>query len=309
MDFKDYYAVLGVSKKTTQDEIKKAYRKLALKFHPDKNPGDQAAEERFKEISEANEVLGDPVKRKKYDELGSNWKQYENAGPEYSYSTGSRKGRGGYYRNFQENPEDIFGGASGFSDFFESFFGSMGGSGSRGFEQEFMSGHDILPGADLAGNIPIGLQEAYHGTERIIDLGGEKIKVKIKPGAYEGLKLKVKGKGAKGRNDRHGDLYLTVNLLPDPNYERKGDDLYIDQPLDVFTALLGGKQEVDTLSGKFNIKISECTQNGKMVRLKGKGMPVYKQPGKYGDLYIKLMIKMPVALSSRQKEVLKELKC
>ncbi|MEX2593479.1 MAG: J domain-containing protein, partial [Anditalea sp.] len=308
MDFKDYYSVLGVNKTATQDEIKKAYRKQALKYHPDKNPDDKAAEERFKEISEANEVLSDPEKRRKYDELGSNWKQYENGGAGYSRASGSRRGRREYHRDFQGSPEDLFGDAGGFSEFFESFFGSMGGRNSGGFNQEFMSGNESSPGADLAGNIPIDLQEAYHGTERIIDLGGEKIKVRIKPGAYEGLRLKIKGKGAKGRNGRPGDLYLSVNVLPDPNYERKGNDLYIEQPLDVFTALLGGKQEVNTLSGKLNIKINECTQNGKKVRLKGKGMPVYNKPGQFGDLYVKLLIKIPESLSSDQKEILKKLK-
>lgn len=307
MDFKDYYSVLGVTKKSSQDEIKKAYRKLALKYHPDKNPGDKSSEDRFKEIAEANEVLGDPLKRKKYDALGSNWKQFQNEGYANSRTTGSSRGKG-YNRDFQGNPEDLFGSGNGFSDFFESFFGSMGeGQRGGGFNREYVSGYD-LPGADLTGSIPITLLEAYEGTERVIDLGGEKIKVKIKPGAYEGLKLKIKGKGAKGRNGIPGDLYLTINILPDSIYKRNGDDLYMDQPLDVFTALLGGKEEINTFSGRLNIKINECTPNGKMVRLKGKGMPVYNKSGQNGDLYVKLEIRIPASLTAAQKEALENVK-
>lgn len=298
MDFKDYYSVLGVDKKASQEEIKKAYRKLALKHHPDKNPGDKSSEERFKEIAEANEVLGDAQKRKKYDELGSNWKNYENG----SFK-GAQSNRGRRY--YQGNPEDLFGGGNGFSDFFESFFGSMG-EGNRGGQRDFRSSFD-MPGADLTGNIPISLQEAYEGTERIIDLGGEKIKVKIKPGAYEGLKLKIKGKGTKGRTGTPGDLYLTVNVIPDNLFKRNGDDLHIDQPLNVFIALLGGKEEVHTLSGKLNIKINPCTQNGKRVRLKGKGMPVYNKSGHFGDLYVKLIIQIPEMLTPEQKKALESL--
>jgi curved DNA-binding protein len=303
MDFKDYYSILGVDKKASQEEIKKAYRKLALKYHPDKNPGDKSSEERFHEIAEAHEVLGDPQKRKKYDELGSNWNKYEDGYYERSQSRGTQGGR----RYYQGNPEDLFGDGNGFSDFFESFFGSMGESTRRGGSQREYGSAFEMPGADLTGNIPISLQEAYEGTERIIDLGGEKIKVKIKPGAYEGLKLKIKGKGAKGRNGRPGDLYLTVNVLPDKLYKRNGDDLFIDQPLDVFTALLGGKEEIDTLSGKLKIKITPCTQNGKRVRLKGKGMPVYNKSGQFGDLYVKLNVRIPERLTPSQRKALESI--
>src|SRR5690606_7868311 len=164
------------------------------------------------------------------------------------------------------------------------------------------------PGEDLSGKLSISLLEAYQGTERIVDLGGEKIKVNIKPGAYNGLKLKVKGKGNKGRGGARGNLYLNIEVQDHNRFTRKGDDLYMEQPVDVFTALLGGKQEISTLSGKLNIKIQECMPNGKQVRLKGKGMPVYNQPGKFGDLYVKLTVKMPEALTAHQKEVLKTLK-
>lgn len=299
MEFKDYYAVLGVSKNASQDEIKKAYRKLALKYHPDKNPGDKAAEEKFKELGEAKEVLTDPEKRKKYDELGSNWKQYEHA--DFS---GGPFSSGGRQRDFR-SAADMFGGASGFSDFFESFFGGMAGAG--GFEQTFGGSYEPA-GADLEGEILLSISEAYHGAERIIDLGSEKIKVKIKPGAYDGLKLKIKSKGAKGRTGRAGDLYLTLKISPDVKYKRKGDDLYMDQEVDVFTALLGGTVTLQTFSGRFNIPIEECTQNGKRVRLKGKGMPVYNKAGQFGDLYVRLLIKIPDRLTPAQKDALKKLK-
>lgn len=304
MDFKDYYSVLGVDKKATKEEIKKAFRKLAVKYHPDKNPGDTSAEEKFKEVAEANEVLSDPEKRKKYDELGSNWKQYENAGQNFSGRSGSY-GQKRSQRGFEGNSEDMFGSGSGFSDFFESFFGGKGAGRSRaeGFNFGFES-----PAANLQGEIPISLYEAYHGTERIVDLGGEKIKVKVKPGAYDNLKLKVKGKGTKGRDGSRGDLYLTIKVGPLNGYEVRGNDLHIEQPLDVFTALVGGKHMVSSISGKVSIKVEECTQNGKKVRLKGKGMPVYNKAGQFGDLYITLTVKIPESLTVQEKEILEQLK-
>jgi len=319
MEYRDYYKILGVDKKASQDEIKKAYRKLAVKYHPDKNPNNDVAEDKFKEISEAHEVLSDPEKRKQYDELGANWKQYQNAGFDPARGrSGSRAGGpfggGQYHYEFQGDPSEFFGSGSGFSDFFEAFFG---GSGRRarqrtrqGFGQEFGggSGFDFgAPPSDLAGEVSISLQEAYDGTERIIDLGGEKIRVKIKPGAYDGLKLRVKGKGQKGASGKPGNLYLTVKVQPNQVYKRKGDDLYMDVPLDLFTALLGGKKEILTLSGKLKISIPEGTQNGKQLRLKGKGMPVYAGSG-HGDLYVKLNLRLPEHLTPGQKELVRKLK-
>lgn len=306
MQYQDYYKILGVAKTATADEIKKAYRKLAVKYHPDKNPGDKTAEEKFKQLNEAYEVLGDPEKRKQYDQLGANWKHYQQTGFQGS-PFGHHAGAGGaHYYQFEGDPSEIFGNA-GFSDFFEAFFGQgrkktggpFGGRSSADF---------YTPGADMAGEITISLQEAYNGTERMVDTGTEKLKVKIKPGAYEGLKLKAKGKGQKGTGGQAGDLYIVVHVQPHAVYQRRGDDLYMDLPVDVFTMMLGGRQEIITLGGKINITLPEANQNGKLLRLKGKGMPVYDKPGQYGDLYVKLQAVLPDKLTQEQKEWLRKVK-
>jgi curved DNA-binding protein len=314
MEYKDYYKILGVSKTATQDEIKKAYRKLAVKYHPDKNEGDKASEEKFKEISEAYEVLGDPEKRKKYDKLGANWKQYQESGFNGFQGAGGQGGHpgGGYYYTFEGDPSDLFGG--GFSDFFEAFFGGSGGfpggrtagrsSRNTGFGRGFDAG---IPGSDLEGDLHISLQEAYHGTSRIVKIGDEKIRVKIKPGAYDGLKMRVRGKGGKGRGGRAGDLYLTVRVEKDPVFERKGDDLYVELPVDLYTALLGGTVHVRTLDGLVKMKIPEGVKNGQLLRLKGKGMPHYDKQG-HGDLFARVKVVLPEKLTSEQKELLKKMK-
>jgi curved DNA-binding protein len=302
MAYKDYYKILGIDKQAGEKDIKKAYRKLASEFHPDKTKGNKAKEEKFKEISEAYQVLGNPEKRKQYDALGSDWEQFKQSGSSFEdfmemKQRYSQPRQGGGYE-WGSGPD--LGGAADFSDIFESIFGNRRGG--------YSGRHEGFPGADVSGEISVSLQEAYAGTERILDVGGDKIKLKIKPGAYSGLQLRAKGKGRKGSQGRAGDLYVKVRVEPHPVFERQENDLYMKAEIDLFDALLGGQLEVITLSGKVNISIKEGTQNGKMVRLKGKGMPVYAAPGRFGDLFVKLEVRLPTHLSPTQKEALRNLK-
>jgi len=310
MEYKDYYQVLGVDKKASQDEIKKAFRKLAVKYHPDKNPGDKEAENKFKLINEANEVLSDPDKRKKYDTLGENWNKYQHTDGQpggYSYGSG---GQGDFH--FEGDLNDFFsnysgeGSGSGFSDFFEAFFGnkkqgrSKAAGSSRGAAQ--------FKGQDYETEMQISLREAYDGTSRLIQLENEKLRITTKPGAYDGQVLKIKGKGGKGSAaEHHGDLYVRIRVSPDNLFQRRSDDLYKHETIDLYTAVLGGDVVIETLSGKIKIKILPGTQNDKQVRIKGKGMPVYGTSN-FGDLYIILQIKIPEQLTNEQKDLFEKLK-
>jgi len=288
MEYKDYYKVLGVDRSAKQDEIKKAYRKLAVKYHPDKNPGDKAAEEKFKEISEAYQVLGNEESRKKYDELGANWKQYENMG----YG-----GKG--YQGFEgfEGFEGFQGfGDSGFSDFFDMFFGG------RRTRTRTMKGQDLNVSIDMT------LREAYYGTQRLINVGDETIKISIKPGVKSGQTLRVKGKGGRGVNGgENGDILMKINILQDPLYQRDGDDLIRNVNIDVYTAILGGKVEIDTMKGNVSVPIKPQTQNNSMLRLKGLGMPHYGKEGN-GALLLKVQLMLPNHFSDKELELIKQAK-
>ncbi|QCW99493.1 J domain-containing protein [Aggregatimonas sangjinii] len=301
MQFRDYYNILGVGRNASDKEMKKAYRKLAAQYHPDKNEGDKASEEKFKEISEAYQVLGSSEKRKQYDALGSDWEQFQQSGATYDDFVQQRKQHTNRERkrSYEYAGGSGFDNGSGFSDFFESFFGGGGGRGRANYD---------FPGADVSGKISISLYEAYQGTERILDVDGEKIKLKIKPGAYDGLQLRAKGKGQKGSGGKSGDLYVDIHVERHSVFNRRGDNLHTDTPVDVFKAILGGKQQVETLSGKVNITIPEGTQNGKTVRLKGKGMPIYGKAGKFGDLLATINVKLPENLTVKQKELLKQVR-
>jgi curved DNA-binding protein len=306
MDYKDYYQVLGVDKKATQDEIKKTYRKLAVKYHPDKNPGNKQAEEKFKEINEAYEVLGEVEKRKKYDQLGANWRQYEQTqqGGHGSQGYGSG-GQQQYY--YQGNAEEAFG-EGGFSDFFNTFFGGAGGSGGQDPFSRF-NRQGVYKGQDYQTEASISLVEAYHGTTRLLQLESQQLRLKLKPGIADGKVLRLPGKGAAGANGgSSGDLYITVHVAEDQRYKREGDNLLAQETVDLFTAVLGGKKAVETLSGKLNVTIPPGTQSGTALRLKGKGMPVYGESGKFGDLLLTIHVSIPTQLTDEQKQQFEKLK-
>ena len=300
MEYKDYYKILGVDKSASQDEIKKSYRKLARQYHPDKNPGNKEAEEKFKLVNEANEVLGDPEKRKKYDELGQNWNRFGQAGAEYAQQQG-----GGQY-HYEGDLSDLFGnGGSGFSDFFETFFGSSSRQGTRSRTR----GRSEYVGQDYQAKLEITLDEAYHGTSRIIQVHEERLRITTKPGAYEGQVLRIKGKGAQGSSPKNrGDLYVQIHVKPHANFNRKNDDLYANLTIDLYTAVLGGDSIVNTLSGAIKVTIMAGTQNGKLIRIKGKGMPVYDRTGNFGDLYLQINVQIPEQLSKDERNLFEQLR-
>ena len=299
MEYKDYYKVLGVDKKASQEEIKKAYRKLAVKFHPDKNPGDKKAEEKFKEINEANDVLGDPEKRKKYDDLGENWQSYQQGG--FPNDFGQRGGR-------QQSRQQYSGDESQFSDFFESIFGNSSGGFGGGFSSGKGGRSRAIKGEDYQAETTITLEEAFQGTSRQINLPDQKLNMKLKPGIEEGQILRMKDKGGPGRNGGpNGDLFITIHIMPNHQFERKGDDLYFDQPLSAFTAMLGGKLSAQGLDKAVSIKIPPGTDSNKVFRLKGMGMPLYAKPEQRGDGYVRVILTVPKDISEQDKETLSKI--
>ncbi len=310
MDYKDYYQILGVGKNASQDEIKKAFRKLAVKYHPDKTKGDKDSEAKFKEVNEAYEVLGDAVKRKKYDQVGDQWKYYQQSGDAggggFDWSQfGGQPGGGGTRYTYQGDLGDIFGGA-GYSDFFETLFG--GGLGGSRRQSRGRGRTAALKGQDYSAELEIGLEEAYKGTSKIFDVGGQSIKLNIKPGIPDGQILKIPGKGTPGMNGgQPGDLLVTIRVAKYTEFERKGDDLYADLPVDLYTAVLGGKAEFTTLKGNIKISITKESSNDKLIRLPKMGMPKYGKAGEFGDLYLKLDVQTPKNLSQKEIALFKEL--
>jgi curved DNA-binding protein len=301
MDYKDYYKTLGVEKNASTDEIKKSYRKLARKYHPDVNPGDKAAEAKFKEINEANEVLTDPDKRAKYDRLGASWNSYQSGGAASGFDWGQWVS--GYDSGTYVDLNDFLRGMggqtdTGFSDFFEAIFGSMG-QAARSAPSK---------GQDYHQEIEISLDEAFKGTTRVLSIGGRRIKVKIPRGAKTGTKVRVRGEGAPGQGGASkGDLYLEVKVMPHDLFERVGDDLYAELPVDLYTAVLGGEAIVPTFRGRVKLKIPAETQSGRTFRLKGQGMPKLGDADERGDLYAKVMVQLPENLTPEEIELFEEL--
>ena len=288
MEFIDYYKILGLNKNASQEDIKKAYRKLARKHHPDLNPNDKEAHKKFQQINEANEVLGDPEKRKKYDQYGKDWlhaEQFEQARQQQRQYAGQGQSFTGDF------------GEEDFSDFFTSLFGGGRRNRQKGFK-----------GQDYEAELHLSLREAATTHQQTLTVNNKKIRITIHAGIENDQKIKLKGHGAPGVNGGPaGDLYITFKIADDPKFKRSGSDLHTTEDLDLYTAVLGGETTIDTLNGKVKLKVPPETQNGTKVRLKGKGFPVYKQEGQFGDLYVVYQIKIPTNLSAKEKELFTQL--
>ncbi len=302
MAYIDYYKVLGVDKNASESDIKKAYRKLARKYHPDLNPNNKDAEKKFKELNEANEVLSNPENRKKYDKYGEHWEHadeiekqraqqqaYGNAGGGYDFSGFGGFGGSGYDQ-------------SDYSDFFQSMFGG-GFSGASGQRRNVK-----YKGQDIQAQLHLGLRDVYTTQKHTINVNGKKIRITIPAGVQDGQTIRVKGLGGPGVNGGpKGDLYITFKIDNDSQFKRVGNDLYTKADIDLTTAVLGGETMVDTMTGKVKLKVKPGTQCDTKVRLKGKGFPIYKQEGKFGDLYVTFKVKIPTNLTAQQKELFEQL--
>lgn len=293
MEFIDYYKILGVNKDASADAIKKAYRKLARKYHPDLNPNDAEAERKFKEINEANEVLGNAENRKKYDKYGKDWAHAE----AFEQAQQQRRSQGRQqqesYGRFSE---------SDFSDFFESMFGGGETFGTRGRSVRFR-------GQDYHTELQLDLKEVYKTHKRTLTVNGKNIRLTIPAGVKNGLEIKIKGQGGEGVNGGpNGDLYIRFSIVNTTKFKLDNHDLYATADLDLYTAVLGGEIIIDTFDGKAKIPVKPETQNGTKVKLKGKGFPVYKKEGQFGDLYVTYQVKLPTNLTASEKELFAELK-
>jgi curved DNA-binding protein len=301
VEYKDYYKIIGLEKSASKDELKKQYRKLARKYHPDVNTTDKNAEARFAEISEAYEVLSNEEKRQKYDTLGSDWERYTNTPhtdsfdwSKYAYAQARQE------KNAGVQWEDIFGPQSGNSDFFSSIFGQESGT-RRGTRS---AGH----GSDLRAELAISLEDAYTGGVKIIAVGNRNIRLRLKPGIWDNQTIKVAGKGSPGFNGiPNGDLYLSFAIRPHKDYRLEGVDLFRDLPLSVYSAMLGATIQLHTISGSFLVTIRPETKQGTVLKLKAKGFPVYGKPEKQGDLYLRVMLNFPEKLTSYEKKLWREL--
>jgi len=298
MASKDFYKILGIEKNATSEDIKKAYRKLALQYHPDKNKGDKIAEEKFKAVNEANSVLIDPEKRKLYDQYGENWEQVQQGGP-----AGSRQGgQAGRQRGTRQQPPFSFDASDfendeRFEDLFSQFFGgSMGGQGR---------GPRVRNGGNLEAEVQVSLEDAFAGMSKMIGIGAEEqYRLTLKKGVRDGQQFRLRGKGQPGTNGgKAGDLLLNIRIAPHPRYTRTGNDLRCKQSVEVVTAVLGGKTRVQTMHGEKIMTLQPGTQNGAVLRMRGLGMPVYDTLEKYGDLYVEIAVEIPRELSAKEREL------
>jgi curved DNA-binding protein len=305
MDFKDYYKIIGVERNASSEEIQRAFRTLAKRYHPDKNPGNKEAEARFKEITEANEVLSDPEKRRKYDAMGSEWSSFrQNEHGDYAdwYNRYGEKFRGGDYSTYPGGGEDIFEHFGGFSDFFEEFFGQETFSGGKARQRR-------QRGSDYETEMHISLQEAAKGSERIVTLNGKKLRIRIRPGAVDGEKLRLRGQGGAGTGgEKNGDLQITIRIDPHPLYERHNntDNVVFNLDVDLYTAILGGQKIIRTIDGRMvKISIPRESDTGSVLRLKGMGLP--RKNFGTGDLLVRLNVHTPRNLEPREVELFKQL--
>ncbi|RDC57530.1 J domain-containing protein [Pedobacter chinensis] len=296
MDYIDYYKILDLKKDASTEDIKKAYRKLARKHHPDLNPNNEEANKKFQQINEANEVLSDPEKRKKYDKYGKDWQHadqldaQEQQRRQYQSQGGGGFGGGNYSGNF---------GSDDFSDFFSSMFGGGGGRSGR---------NSPFKGQDYNADLQLNLLDAYTTHKQTLTVNGKQVRITIPAGVENAQKIKLPGYGEPGvNNGPPGDLYIKFNITDHPRFKRKGNDIYIHEEIDLYTAILGGEKIVETLNGKVKLKIPEGTQPDTTLRLKGKGFPIYKKENQFGDLYIKWQVKLPTNLNAEQKELFEKL--
>jgi curved DNA-binding protein len=323
MEYKDYYKTMGVSKTADQEEIKKAFRKLARQYHPDLNPGDKRSEEKFKELNEAYEVLSDPEKRKKYDQFGASWQQYGGRPEDFDWSRWrAQPGGGNYTRSVTpEEMEKIFGGMGsamggdmgslgGFSDFFEMLFGALGrrGTGSAGPERQRRA--QVTRGRDSEHSVQITLEDAYRGTTVSLQWeDGRKLEARIPPGVKSGSKIRLSGQGENApAGGQAGDLYLKIEVLPHAAFTCDGDDLKVNVPVDLYTAVLGGQITVPTMERPVELTIPPETANGKVFRLRGLGMPHLKNAEEHGNLYATVQIQLPKGISPQEKELFEKLR-
>ncbi|WP_321827299.1 J domain-containing protein [Maribacter dokdonensis] len=295
MEFIDYYKILELDKTATQADIKKAYRKLARKLHPDLNPNDKSAQEKFQRVNEANEVLSDPEKRKKYDQYGKDWEHAEAFEEAKKNQRRSNSNTNRTYTNYSGQQED-------FSDFFESMFGGGGFGGStRQRTSQFK-------GQDLNATLNLNMTDILQEQKQTLDLGNKKIRITIPAGVEDGQTIKISGYGSEGVNGGpKGDLYLTFEIYNNTDFQRVGNDLYKNESISLYDAILGSSIEITTLTGKVKLKVKPETQNDTKIKLKGKGMPIYKKKGAHGDLYITYKVTMPTNLSQKEKELFKQL--